>query len=870
METDYSNQDVMVYQSATTTTNTTNSSNLLPCFEDNLDSFHSSSSVSLSERNNDAINTECDSSSHPTLIHQNSELAQSMNRMMRESDAVLLEQGVEDHSAPATPCLKIHLTEEVQSPPQFDLQLRDSLGQYDSIKTEPAQDENTHYDMETTHIPHNTTTNTKNIATTTNNTTANTLERGGGMGSLRDANQTLDESSAGISKVRNHLSKTSSFQSLTEKLIYDNHNSGTGTGTTMDATAVEAEGMSKSSSYHRRLHEAAQYAEALGETGNDIIQVIIDDGESDDDSYDSTNGKRVQDMEHSPSYHRRLNEAAQYAEAIGEPINNLSVIIDDDESDDGSEDTREEDLDTESVSFSMMKNISPLAMSIEVPDEASFQTNEPSIHHPFSSPTSKSHEQHLSNFISSPKSLIYTKPSRQTSKSSLKSSNNNIDQDISEMEISTFDFKPDVLSTDEPRSRCNSRTYNFDDSFRSLRVDSPKSTRDAEDTLRLYYVDEPLRTRLDSKVIRRPAERAMSDGDLQKDEPVDTHHRPRSNSHHYFCHKLPLAKDEIEDVNVKGIKNNTLEVTKRGITRGNYAQLHRKAWLEVSDKYHRYGKNLRLYYKHWEKLGHPTNMFFDWLDSKGEAEGRELPSLPECSREVLDSDRVLYITDQEEQERYLLKIRPSNVKCDNVDHGNGIPALVTDRDGNPVLTGSSGWIFVLRDNELYGSEKVVCTSGNEKMRFHHSSFFGGKAVAAAGILITDENGCLSRLYPHSGHYRPGEAHMQRMLYHLYRRGVDLNGFLVDMQQIVHVSREVRDEATPVGGKDDKKKAKKTDSLQLKQATHVALFLAHKAKCIGEGLFTTIHKIRRLDPENRTVQKILDSLRSSPTNAKNKS
>ena len=61
-----------------------------------------------------------------------------------------------------------------------------------------------------------------------------------------------------------------------------------------------------------------------------------------------------------------------------------------------------------------------------------------------------------------------------------------------------------------------------------------------------------------------------------------------------------------------GYKGVTLpDITKRGISRGNYAQLHRKAWLEVSDKYHRYGKNLRMYYKHWEKLGHPFNMFFD-------------------------------------------------------------------------------------------------------------------------------------------------------------------------------------------------------------------------------------------------------------------
>ena len=93
----------------------------------------------------------------------------------------------------------------------------------------------------------------------------------------------------------------------------------------------------------------------------------------------------------------------------------------------------------------------------------------------------------------------------------------------------------------------------------------------------------------------------------------------------------------------RGIRSHQLEITKRGISRGNYAQLHRKAWLEVSDKYHRYGKNLRLYYKHWESLEHPYRMFFDWLDSKVEAAGSPLPNLKECPRSVLDSDTVVSV-----------------------------------------------------------------------------------------------------------------------------------------------------------------------------------------------------------------------------------
>jgi len=282
----------------------------------------------------------------------------------------------------------------------------------------------------------------------------------------------------------------------------------------------------------------------------------------------------------------------------------------------------------------------------------------------------------------------------------------------------------------------------------------------------------------------------------------------------------------------KGICANPPEITKRGIQRGNYAQLHRKAWLEVSDKYHRYGKNLRSYYRYWERLDFPTNQFFDWLDSKGEAAGQPLPNLPECPRSVLDSDTVKYITKPEVTDRYAI-----DFICEG---GRG---RVIDVDGDPVTTGTDGWIFVLRDNVLYAAQKITSISGHLKQRFHHSSFFGGKAVASAGIIITDEEGYLTRLYPHSGHYRPGEAHVQRMLFFLQQKGTDLKSFEVDTQQFSHVAR---DKDPKSKDKDPQKKSKKVDNLHLQRASTVACFLSHKAKFIGEGIFEKIHLIRKAD------------------------
>jgi hypothetical protein len=145
---------------------------------------------------------------------------------------------------------------------------------------------------------------------------------------------------------------------------------------------------------------------------------------------------------------------------------------------------------------------------------------------------------------------------------------------------------------------------------------------------------------------------------------------------------------------------------------------------------------------------------------------------------------------------------------------------------------------------MYGAEKVTSVTGHSKQRFHHSSFFGGKAVAAAGIFITDDDGYLTRLYPHSGHYRPGEAHMQRVLFFLYHQGVDLRTFDVDTQQIVHVTRDKPKKEKAESAEEKAEKKKKVESLHLMPAVEVACFLAHKARFIGDGIFAQIHRIRK--------------------------
>lgn len=61
-------------------------------------------------------------------------------------------------------------------------------------------------------------------------------------------------------------------------------------------------------------------------------------------------------------------------------------------------------------------------------------------------------------------------------------------------------------------------------------------------------------------------------------------------------------------------------------------------WLELVDKHHRYGSNLKHYHAEWSSSDTEQNFFY-WLDH-GDGKRVELPS---CSREQLDSECVTYL-----------------------------------------------------------------------------------------------------------------------------------------------------------------------------------------------------------------------------------
>jgi hypothetical protein len=268
-----------------------------------------------------------------------------------------------------------------------------------------------------------------------------------------------------------------------------------------------------------------------------------------------------------------------------------------------------------------------------------------------------------------------------------------------------------------------------------------------------------------------------------------------------------------------------------------------RSHLEVADKHHRYGKNLRLYFKEYSRL-HPDvyqqivsanssskkiesrsrssscsgiitssisgssvsissssssssissssssgssnwsryDPFFQWLDAGGfnfQDGGDDKPDMNECPRAVLDQDRVLYFTNDAEREQFMLKI----------DKETG--TFIQVSSGLPVTTGAKGWIFVLKKGRFYATEKRT-TASSGRPRLHHSSFFSGEGVNAAGLIMCSE-GKLLKLYPHSGHYRPHDRHFCCLLQFLRLSGVALSELQVDAQRIFKSSRHTQEQ-----------------------------------------------------------------------------
>merc|ERR1719247_1558372 len=273
---------------------------------------------------------------------------------------------------------------------------------------------------------------------------------------------------------------------------------------------------------------------------------------------------------------------------------------------------------------------------------------------------------------------------------------------------------------------------------------------------------------------------------------------------------------------------------------------------------HRYAKNLRRYHYEWVRLERPKGDFFEWLDSHKEP-------LQTCTREKLESEVVRYCS-QDQARKYKLRCVGGlvfHLKTDDHHHARD---LSRDRRGHrerhrspqrrsreekprhrspprepteaqksapdgmaPLTTGPKGWIFVLHDGGFYARRKGTAAG---KARFHHSSFFGGECVDAAGIVVA-RDGVVQRILPHSGHYRPREAHFARLLLYLRdNMGLALEGIEVDVQRVLRIARPEH--------------ARKMDTPHFWSAAQALAFLTHKALAKLSNLVHAVENRGALD------------------------
>ena len=255
-------------------------------------------------------------------------------------------------------------------------------------------------------------------------------------------------------------------------------------------------------------------------------------------------------------------------------------------------------------------------------------------------------------------------------------------------------------------------------------------------------------------------------------------------------------------------------------------RLDRRCWLEVADARHRYGENLRRYHYEWARRGRPGGDFFEWLD------GGDCTAPASCPRERLDREVVRFCAPDAVHE-YALHCVGGRIYCvAAASTASGCPKPpATQRSISapasvppglvPLTTGPDGWISVLRDGVIYAGRK-------EAGRFHHSSFFAGMCVDAAGMIVATD-GVISRVLPYSGHYRPGDAQLAWLLVYLRDHwGLNLATFAIDVQLVLRVAR-------PAG--------RKMDSPLLWSAEAALAFLSHKAHARTARLFDTIEHRR---------------------------
>ncbi|BBD62012.1 hypothetical protein NIES2109_48490 [Nostoc sp. HK-01] len=138
---------------------------------------------------------------------------------------------------------------------------------------------------------------------------------------------------------------------------------------------------------------------------------------------------------------------------------------------------------------------------------------------------------------------------------------------------------------------------------------------------------------------------------------------------------------------------------------------------------------------------------------------------------------VPYLT-PEQREKYKIKAIKQGEETIYVDENNN-PVDSTNVTTDIDRRENGRFIFVMsEDGDLYvASEKEESQDGQD---FHHSSFLGGKPVAAAGE-IAFSSGKVTTITNESGHYMPDAYYTYQALLELKRQGMDINNTRVELK-----------------------------------------------------------------------------------------
>lgn len=137
----------------------------------------------------------------------------------------------------------------------------------------------------------------------------------------------------------------------------------------------------------------------------------------------------------------------------------------------------------------------------------------------------------------------------------------------------------------------------------------------------------------------------------------------------------------------------------------------------------------------------------------------------ELGIELFNYSKVKYLTEAERLE-YELAI---------------VDGKLFTKNGKPFDTTFGGTLKQVEGKAIFVMDKegrIFASNNYPRGVFHHSSFFGGEAVAAAGeIKVT--KGVIELVTKQSGHYQPTKKYLLQFMHNLEKNGIDVNKIFVE-------------------------------------------------------------------------------------------